>query len=164
MPLVTTQGIVLSLVWCTGPLASKLAADRYIPLREFVSLFRCLPRWTVPDLKDLRNRGARGSGTTRQPFFVLKMSEFFRHSDIYELVERDPFLLRNDPQFASNSGRPGHWGLIGMRERTQKIGATLRAQRSTKSGTEIELRVAARLAYLATGKGLSRFLFRRNQG
>jgi signal transduction histidine kinase/ligand-binding sensor domain-containing protein len=69
-----------------------------------------------------------------------------------------------DPQFASNSGRPGHWGLIGMRERAQKIGATLRTQRSTKGGTEVELKVAARLAYLATGKGLSRFLFRRNQG
>ena len=69
-----------------------------------------------------------------------------------------------DPQFASNSGRPGHWGLIGMRERAQKIGATLRAQRSTKGGTEIELRVAARFAYLETRKGLSRFLFRRTQG
>jgi signal transduction histidine kinase len=57
-----------------------------------------------------------------------------------------------DPQFASNSGRPGHWGLIGMRDR------------AAKGGTEIELRVAARLAYLMPGKGLSRFLFRRNQG
>jgi signal transduction histidine kinase len=69
-----------------------------------------------------------------------------------------------DPQFASNTGRPGHWGLIGMRERAQKIGATLRAQRRAQGGTEIELRVAARLAYLATEKGLSRFLFRRNRG
>src|SRR5260370_5483224 len=30
-----------------------------------------------------------------------------------------------DPQFASNSGRPGHWGLIGMRETAQKTAATL---------------------------------------
>lgn len=40
MPLVTAQGIVLFLVWCTGPLASILAADRYIPLRE-------LPGWAT---------------------------------------------------------------------------------------------------------------------
>jgi signal transduction histidine kinase len=68
-----------------------------------------------------------------------------------------------DPHFLSNTGRHGHFGLIGMRERAQKIGATLRAQRSTKGGTEIELRVAARIAYLPTEKGLSRSLFRRSR-
>ncbi len=57
-----------------------------------------------------------------------------------------------DPHFLSNTGRHGHFGLIGMRERAQKIGATLRAQRNTKGGTEIELRVAARIAYLPTEK------------
>jgi signal transduction histidine kinase len=103
------------------------------------------------------------------------LSNAFQHAqarDILCAIEftESHFILRCeddgigiDPQFASNSGRPSHWGLIGMRERAQKIGATLRVQRSAKNGTEIELRVAERLAYLQTGKRLSRFLFRRNQ-
>ena len=100
------------------------------------------------------------------------LSNAFQHaqaSDVLCVIEftESYFILRCeddgigiDPQFASNCGRPGHWGLIGMRERAQKIGATLRVQRRTKGGTEIELRVAARLAYLETGKRLSRLLFR----
>jgi signal transduction histidine kinase/ligand-binding sensor domain-containing protein len=68
-----------------------------------------------------------------------------------------------DPHFLSNTGRHGHFGLIGMRERAQKIGATLRAQRRAKGGTEIELRVAARIAYLPPEKGLSRSRFRRSR-
>jgi two-component sensor histidine kinase len=70
----------------------------------------------------------------------------FTESHFLLLCEDDGVGI--DPQFLSDSGRPGHWGLIGMRERAQKIGATLRAQRSTKGGTEIELRVTARIAYL----------------
>jgi len=70
----------------------------------------------------------------------------FTESHFLLLCEDDGVGI--DPQFLSNTGRAGHWGLIGMRERAQKIGATLRAQRSTKGGTEIELRVAARIAYL----------------
>jgi signal transduction histidine kinase/ligand-binding sensor domain-containing protein len=104
------------------------------------------------------------------------LSNAFQHAQASDILctikytESHFILLCEDdgiginPQFVSNSGRAGHWGLIGMRERAQKIGATLRVQRSAKGGTEIELRFAARLAYLETEKRLSRFLFRRNQG
>ena len=68
-----------------------------------------------------------------------------------------------NPEFLSNTGKSGHFGLVGMRERAQKIGATLHAQRSAKGGTEIELRVAARIAYLPINKRLSRSLFRWKQ-
>lgn len=44
-------------------------------------------------------------------------------------------------------GRTGHWGLLGMRERAQKIGATLQIYSRANAGTELELRVPAALAY-----------------
>ncbi|HEY5758350.1 MAG TPA: two-component regulator propeller domain-containing protein [Steroidobacter sp.] len=44
-------------------------------------------------------------------------------------------------------GRPGHWGLAGMRERADKLRARLNVWSGTNSGTEIELRVPGPLAY-----------------
>ncbi|KAB8044226.1 sensor histidine kinase [Janthinobacterium aquaticum] len=43
--------------------------------------------------------------------------------------------------------RPGHWGLDGMRERAQRIGATLLLDSRAGSGTTVTLLVGARLAY-----------------
>ena len=42
----------------------------------------------------------------------------------------------------------GHWGLVGMRERAQKIGAQLDIWSGHGVGTEIELRVPSRAAYV----------------
>jgi signal transduction histidine kinase len=44
-------------------------------------------------------------------------------------------------------GRPGHFGLIGMRERAKKLGAQLDIWSRPGAGTEIDLRVPARVAY-----------------
>lgn len=44
-------------------------------------------------------------------------------------------------------GRADHWGLLGMRERAQKIGGSLQIYSRNRAGTEIELRVPASLAY-----------------
>ena len=46
-----------------------------------------------------------------------------------------------------NSGREGHWGLSGMRERAERIGARLRVLSRTDAGTEIELSVPSRIAF-----------------
>jgi signal transduction histidine kinase/ligand-binding sensor domain-containing protein len=45
------------------------------------------------------------------------------------------------------SGSDGHWGLVGMRERADRIGAGFRVWSSAGSGTEIELSVPARVAF-----------------
>jgi signal transduction histidine kinase/ligand-binding sensor domain-containing protein len=45
-------------------------------------------------------------------------------------------------------GRPGHWGLPGMRERAHKIGAKVAMWSRPEAGTEIELRIPAAIAYL----------------
>ena len=54
----------------------------------------------------------------------------------------DPKLLK--------TGRDGHWGLPGMRERAQQIGAQLDIWSEVGAGTEMDLRIPGSIAY---GKG-----------
>jgi len=46
-----------------------------------------------------------------------------------------------------NRGRAGHWGLSGMRERAQTIGAQLSIWSNAGAGTEIDLTIPSRIAY-----------------
>jgi signal transduction histidine kinase len=45
------------------------------------------------------------------------------------------------------SGRDGHWGLSGMNERAERVGAKLKVLSRPREGTEVELRIPARLAF-----------------
>jgi signal transduction histidine kinase len=45
------------------------------------------------------------------------------------------------------SGRDGHWGLSGMKERTERIGGRLRVLSRAVAGTEVELSVPGRIAF-----------------
>jgi signal transduction histidine kinase len=51
-----------------------------------------------------------------------------------------------DPQIL-RSGLDGHWGLSGMRERADRIGARLHVWSSAAAGTEIELSVPSHVAF-----------------
>ena len=51
-----------------------------------------------------------------------------------------------DPQIL-RSGREGHWGLSGMRERAERIGARLKVRSRAAAGTEIELHVPGHVAF-----------------
>lgn len=59
--------------------------------------------------------------------------------------------IRDDGQGISPDvlvdGKPEHFGLIGMRERARKLGATLEIWSKAGAGTEVELRVPADVAY-----------------
>jgi len=57
-----------------------------------------------------------------------------------------------DQEILSN-GRKGHWGLSGMRERAQTITAHLSIWSNPGAGTEIDLKVPAKVAY---GRGSKR--------
>ncbi len=46
-----------------------------------------------------------------------------------------------------NSGREGHWGLSGMKERAQRIGGKLRVLSRAVAGTEVELFVPGHIAF-----------------
>ena len=45
------------------------------------------------------------------------------------------------------SGSDGHWGLPGMRERAERIGARFKVWSSASAGTEIELSVPGHVAF-----------------
>lgn len=49
--------------------------------------------------------------------------------------------------------KPGHFGLIGMRERANKLGAHLEVWSKPGAGTEVELRVPAHVAYRSPKRG-----------
>ena len=51
-----------------------------------------------------------------------------------------------DPQVL-DVGRQGHWGLPGMRERSEGIGATLKLRSRIGAGTEVELTVPSAIAF-----------------
>jgi signal transduction histidine kinase len=52
------------------------------------------------------------------------------------------------------SGREGHWGIIGMRERAGRIGANLKLFSRAGAGTEVELEVPGNIAYQNPSNGL----------
>jgi signal transduction histidine kinase/ligand-binding sensor domain-containing protein len=63
------------------------------------------------------------------------------------------FLVRDngcgiDPKVLQ-AGREGHWGLPGMRERAERIGAGLHVWSSATAGTEVELSVPGHVAFQA---------------
>jgi signal transduction histidine kinase len=52
-----------------------------------------------------------------------------------------------DPQILARGQRPGHWGLPGMRERSESFGGHLHVWSEGNAGTEVELRIPADIAY-----------------
>jgi ligand-binding sensor domain-containing protein/signal transduction histidine kinase len=82
----------------------------------------------------------------------------FRHSraknievEVEYLAKRLRILVRDDgcgiaPQVLQ-SGREGHWGLPGMRERAERIGARLKLRSRVAAGTEVELSVPGYVAF-----------------
>jgi signal transduction histidine kinase len=62
------------------------------------------------------------------------------------------------------AGRPGHYGLSGMRERAQQIGAKLEIWSSARAGTEIELSIPAPIAYATSARRPLFRLFRKKAG
>jgi signal transduction histidine kinase len=58
-----------------------------------------------------------------------------------------------DSRILEAGGKPGHWGMRGMRERAAKIGAHLETWSQPGAGTEVELRIPGSVAYNAQGNG-----------
>jgi signal transduction histidine kinase len=87
-----------------------------------------------------------------------------------EITYRDRLLrlrIRDDgrgiDQKLLNTGRDGHWGLAGMRERAQQMGAQLDIWSQAGAGTEVELRIPGAIAYGVTSGRSSFWLFRKKE-
>jgi nitrate/nitrite-specific signal transduction histidine kinase len=52
-----------------------------------------------------------------------------------------------DPRILERGQRPGHWGLPGMRERSESFGGELHVWSQGNAGAEVELRIPADVAY-----------------
>ncbi len=100
----------------------------------------------------------------------------FRHADARQIeteIRYDEYLLRLrirddgkglDSRVLLHGGLAGHWGLPGIRERAEQIGARLNFWSEAGAGTEVELTVPASVAYEKSRKasGAPRFgLFRK---
>jgi len=66
-----------------------------------------------------------------------------------------------DPEILKKGRRPGHWGLLGAKERAQRIGAHLDIWSEAGAGTEIQLSIPAAVAYKNSHDGPRFRFFRR---
>jgi signal transduction histidine kinase len=82
----------------------------------------------------------------------------FRHSGAKRIeveLEYAPsrlrVLVRDDGRGIDDDvlrlGRDGHWGLSGMRERAERIGARLRVWSRDEAGTEVEMSIPGNIAF-----------------
>jgi signal transduction histidine kinase len=62
-----------------------------------------------------------------------------------------------------DTGRDGHWGLQGMRERAQQIGAQLEIWSQAGAGTEVELSIPGSIAYAVSSARSGFRLFRKRK-
>lgn len=102
------------------------------------------------------------------------LANAFRHSGAAKIeIELDysakqlRLLVRDDGRGIDpevlDSGRDGHWGLAGMRERAESIGARLKVWSRAHAGTEVELLIPSNVAFVSQPpQGLAKW-FRRTR-
>jgi len=77
----------------------------------------------------------------------IEIEVTFGDADLTVRVRDDGIGI--DPQILAGGQRPGHWGLPGMRERSESFGGHLHVWSEGNAGTEVELRIPAQVAYAA---------------
>jgi signal transduction histidine kinase/ligand-binding sensor domain-containing protein len=92
------------------------------------------------------------------------LTNAFRHSEASRMVIELDYQKREFRMSCRDNGRGfdtvalganltnGHWGLRGMAERAERIGANFACTSNADQGTEIQVRVPARLAYARSGR------------
>jgi signal transduction histidine kinase/streptogramin lyase len=131
-----------------------------------------------PPVFDLIEEGERRtlSMTTKNEicriaFEILRNA--FKHAHAHRIeveIRYDGHVLRLrirddgtgiDPTVLKEGGSAGHWGLRGVRERAERIGAQLEYWSNAGAGTEVQLSVPAAVAYEASRESLGTGLFRK---
>jgi signal transduction histidine kinase/ligand-binding sensor domain-containing protein len=131
-----------------------------------------------PPVFDLIEEGERRtlSPTTKNEicriaFEILRNAFNHAHAHRIEVeIRYDSHVLRLrirddgkgiDPRVLKEGGSAGHWGLRGVRERAERIGAQLDFWSEAGAGTEVQLSVPAAVAYEASRESVGSKLFRR---
>jgi ligand-binding sensor domain-containing protein/signal transduction histidine kinase len=127
-------------------ISEEVATDKQI---DFRVIAEGLPRPLHPFIRGEAYRIGREAATNA-----------FNHSKASKIEIEVEYLPRSlcivvrdngvgiDPHVLE-AGREGHWGLSGMRERAEKIGAKLGVLSRTGTGTEVELSIPGHIAYQA---------------
>lgn len=100
------------------------------------------------------------------------LANAFRHSQAGKIeVELEystkhlRILVRDDgagiDQDVLQTGKDGHWGLTGMRERAENIGARLKVWSRANAGTEVELLIPSNIAFVSRPANGARKWFQR---
>jgi signal transduction histidine kinase len=119
---------------------------------------------------------ATKSEICRIAFEILRNAYHHAHAQRIEAeIRYDAQMLRLrirddgqgiDPKVLTEGGKPGHWGLRGLRERAERIGARLDFWSEAGAGTEVQLAVPAAVAYETVPGSIGSQFFRkvRNRG
>lgn len=92
----------------------------------------------------MRNAYAHSGGK------LLTVCFDYRHDALFLDVHDDGTGI--PPAILGVGQRPGHWGLIGMRERAKQMSAKLSIESPSGKGTRVTLCIPARIAYVTFAK------------
>jgi len=99
----------------------------------------------------------------------------FRHAQAREVVAEVRYNGRSfclsirddgkgmDPEVRSENGNNGHWGLTGIRERAEQVGANLVIESEEGTGTYVQLSLPASIAYFRHRSRIRSTLLRRGE-
>jgi hypothetical protein len=134
------------LVQALGAVGKELAAEDNSV--QFQVMVEGKPRSLDPLLRDEAYRFGREA--LRNAFGHAKAANI----EAELMYGEDQLILRVrddgigiDPKVLSLGHRPGRWGLLGMRERAEGLGAEMELWSESGAGTEVQLTVPASIAY-----------------
>jgi ligand-binding sensor domain-containing protein/signal transduction histidine kinase len=132
-----------------GALGAELAVGmepRAMP--DYRVMIEGTPRELSPDVRDDIYRIAREAVRNAYQHANARHIETevtFGDTDLSVRVRDDGIGV--DSMIHARGQRAGHWGLPGMRERSESIGGRLKIWSERNAGTEVELRISAAIAY-----------------
>jgi signal transduction histidine kinase/ligand-binding sensor domain-containing protein len=132
-----------------GALGEELSVGFAAPARpQYRVVVEGRPRELIPVVRDEAYRIVREAVRNAYQHAKAKHIEVevtFGDADITLRVRDDGIGV--DPLILRRGQRAGHWGLPGMRERARSFGGRLDVWSEKNAGTEVELRIGARIAY-----------------
>jgi len=146
-------------------LAQAIAATGKQLARAHLGQFRASVEGTVRELHPIvREEALRIAREALTNAFqhakaeVVEVDVSYGEAELHVRVRDDGQGMNDD---VLRAGRPGHWGLLGMRERAKKIRANLTLWSKPGAGTEIDLRVPSGVAYRSRSSRHSGWRWRR---